>query len=80
MARGEYILFLSIGDWFYGNNVLRHVVPHLDDCDFVYGVGIIYHYNATKHVLEKDFEGQQVLEAFLPKLIIEDYEHFSKQR
>ena len=36
-AQGEYCLFLNAGDCFYDLNVIKKVIPHLENIDIAYG-------------------------------------------
>ena len=36
-AKGEYLLFLNSGDYFFNNDVLKHLIENGHDADIVYG-------------------------------------------
>lgn len=54
VAKGEYILFLNSGDWFYDNDVIKNVLPKLNHTDIIYG-NVISYYNENKQSVNSGF-------------------------
>lgn len=51
-AKGEYLLFLNSGDWFFNKEVLSAFMKDLDDYDIIYGNKINY-YSDDNFIEEK---------------------------
>lgn len=69
MAKGEYLLFLNSGDWFYDREVLSIAGNQLSGCDVLYGNMIKVFPDGREH-LDKGVNGKKLsLSIFIEKTI-----------